>query len=197
MRQAQQCPPQAPALHLPPVSTWADRSATGEIHSAKRDTCFISVVTHGNSHRFSVRVHWGVKMAALPFAGKGTERWQGHSRSIGVLRLHCADGKPWSRKQPRGSITCIHFPIHSSGISEARKALCLQYQPLCLLVKNSEPLAGFRLKISIKYILNYLIWQIAVKPVASTELSDSHLFFHSDASNASPNWWSLLSMRKC
>lgn len=44
-------------------------------------------VTHNHRHRFSMRVHCSVKMAMLPLISKGIERWQGHSRSIGVLKL--------------------------------------------------------------------------------------------------------------
>ena len=33
-------------------------------------------------------------MAVLPLISKGIERWQGHSRSVRVLKLLCADGEP-------------------------------------------------------------------------------------------------------
>lgn len=79
--------------------SWTDRGATSEIHSAVRETCFISLVTHNHCHRFSMRVRWRVKMAVLPLISKVIERWQGHSRSLRALKLLCAGGEPWSCKQ--------------------------------------------------------------------------------------------------
>lgn len=71
-----------------------DRSATSEIRGAMRGACFISPVTRNHRHGFSMRVPWGVKTAVVPLVSKGTERWQGHSRSIRVLKRLCADGEP-------------------------------------------------------------------------------------------------------
>lgn len=61
-------------LHLPALKALQLTSAMSEIHSTKQNARFLNMVTHGDSHRFSMRVHWGVKMAVLPFVGKGIER---------------------------------------------------------------------------------------------------------------------------
>lgn len=86
-----------PSSAMPTSSTYApsvkssECSWTAKVPPVKFSTAleprFIRPVTQNHCYRFSMRVRWGVEMTVFPLISKGMERWQGHRRSIKILKL--------------------------------------------------------------------------------------------------------------